>query len=247
MPIERTERVAIRDATDRVLVGADHVARRRAAVRSRGDGRLCGHRRGHVRRQRAGAASAALRRPASSPARSRATSPSRRRTCVEIATGAPLPDGADAVVMVEETESHRRPTCGILLAGLPEAARRPARRRHRRRPDGAEPGDLLNPSRIGALAAIGVAEVEVYARPRVAILSTGNEVVEPGQPLGAGQIYDINRFTLASVIDLHGGVADRLPDGRRTHLGDADAGARRRARRGRRSCSPAAARSASAT
>ena len=55
---------------------------------------------------------------------------------------------------------------------------------------------MLNPSRIGALAAIGVLDVEVFAQPRVAILSTGNEIVEPGQPLGPGQIYDINRFTL---------------------------------------------------
>ena len=46
-------------------------------------------------------------------------------------------------------------------------------------------GDVLNPSRIGALAALGVLEVEVYAQPRVAILSTGNEVVDPGQPLEA--------------------------------------------------------------
>ena len=50
----------------------------------------------------------------------------------------------------------------------------------------ARAGDVLNPSRVGALAAIGVVDVDVFARPRVAILSTGNEIVEPGQPLGAG-------------------------------------------------------------
>src|SRR5262245_25430767 len=82
-----------------------------------------------------------------------------------------------------------------------------------------EPGDVLNPSRIGALAAVGLTEIQVYARPRVAIVSTGNEIVEPGQPLQPGQIYDINRYTLASIIDAHGGVAvpyplvgDRLED-----------------------------------
>jgi molybdenum cofactor synthesis domain-containing protein len=73
------------------------------------------------------------------------------------------------------------------------------------------PGDLLTPSRIGALAAAGVTVVSVYARPRIAILSTGNEIVEPGQALQPGQIYDINRFTLASVIDAHGGVAVPYP------------------------------------
>ena len=72
-------------------------------------------------------------------------------------------------------------------------------------------GDVLNPSRIGALAAIGALEVDVFARPRIAILSTGNEIVEPGQPLGPGQIYDINRFTLGAIVPSHGGVPVILP------------------------------------
>jgi molybdenum cofactor synthesis domain-containing protein len=69
-------------------------------------------------------------------------------------------------------------------------------------------GDLVNPSRLGALAAIGCADVRVYARPRVAILSTGNEIVQPGSPLGPGQIYDVNRFTLDAIITANGGVPD---------------------------------------
>jgi molybdenum cofactor synthesis domain-containing protein len=72
-------------------------------------------------------------------------------------------------------------------------------------------GDLLTPSRIGALAAIGALDIDVFARPRLAILSTGNEIVEPGGALGPAQIYDINRFTLASIITLHGGVPVILP------------------------------------
>jgi molybdenum cofactor synthesis domain-containing protein len=68
-------------------------------------------------------------------------------------------------------------------------------------------GDLLNPGRIGALAAIGQPDIQVYERPRVAILSTGNEVVEPGEPLAPGQIFDVNRFTLAAIVGAHGGVA----------------------------------------
>jgi molybdenum cofactor synthesis domain-containing protein len=67
-------------------------------------------------------------------------------------------------------------------------------------------GDMLTPSRVGALAAIGRAELVAYARPRVAILSTGNEVVDPGRPLEAGQVYDVNRFTLAAIVAAHGGV-----------------------------------------
>jgi len=80
-------------------------------------------------------------------------------------------------------------------------------------------GEVLNASRVGAIAALGRAHVEAYARPRVAILSTGNEIVEPGQPLQPGQIYDINRFTVAAVVAAHGGVpvphrtaADTIPD-----------------------------------
>ena len=68
--------------------------------------------------------------------------------------------------------------------------------------------DVLTPSRVGALAAIGCAGVEAYARPRVAILSTGNEVIEPGQTLGPGQIFDVNRFTLAAIVSAHGGVPE---------------------------------------
>src|SRR5262249_20992873 len=66
-------------------------------------------------------------------------------------------------------------------------------------------GHVLTPSRIGALAAIGVTDVEVYAKPRVAILSTGNEIVEPGRSLAPGQIFDVNRYTLGAVVSTHGG------------------------------------------
>jgi molybdopterin molybdotransferase len=126
-------------------------------------------------------------------------------TAVEIATGAPMPPGADAVVMVEETEE----------AGEDVRVLTPVYPRQNVGRQGADimvgqaviaEGDVLNPSRIGALAALGVADVEVYARPTVAILSTGNEIVDPGQQLQPGQIYDINKFTLSTIIQEHGGV-----------------------------------------
>jgi molybdopterin molybdotransferase len=132
-------------------------------------------------------------------------------TCIEIATGAPLPEGADAVVMVEETEKGADDEICVLTPVYP---RQNVGRK------GADitvgqalfaVGDLLNPSRIGVLAATGVTTVEVFEKPTIAILSTGNEIVEPGQPLRPGQIYDINRFTLASIIDAHGGVAVPYP------------------------------------
>ena len=130
--------------------------------------------------------------------------------CIEIATGAPMPAGADAVVMVEETE-RAGDNVSVLTPVYPR------QNVGRRAADIAignvvvAAGQVLNPSRIGALAALGTRDVEVYARPTIAILSTGNEIANPGQPLGPGQIYDINRFTLETIIRQHGGVGVPLP------------------------------------
>ena len=139
--------------------------------------------------------------------------------CTEIATGAPVPAGADSVVMVEETEkdpggavrvfSPVYPGQNVTKQGADILAGQAV----------LSAGDVLNPSRIGAIAALGVLEVEVYAQPRVAILSTGNEVADPGQPLKPGHIYDINKFTLSAILREHGAVPvpyptapDNVPD-----------------------------------
>jgi molybdenum cofactor synthesis domain-containing protein len=125
-------------------------------------------------------------------------------TCAEIATGAPMPAGADAVVMVEETA---RSGDEIQIFTATTAGHHVARR-------GVDigvgdrvvsAGEWLSPSRIGALAAVGCIDAEVFAKPRVAILSTGNEVAEPGCALEPGQIFDVNRFTLGAIVSLHGG------------------------------------------
>ena len=127
--------------------------------------------------------------------------------CVEIATGAPMPDGADAVVMVEETEKGADGRVRVFSPVYPgqNVGRRAADISAGQLLAG--PGTVLNPSRVGSLTAVGISELEVFARPRVAILSTGNEVVEPGVPLRPGQIYDINRYTLSAIVEEHGGVA----------------------------------------
>jgi molybdopterin molybdotransferase len=133
------------------------------------------------------------------------TQPVGSRECTEIATGAPMPDGADAVVMVEETEKDAG---GRIRVFAPVYPGQNVGRQGADIKIGAavfEPGTVLNPSRIGALAALGYVDVEVYARPRIAILSTGNEVTDPGEPLKPGQIYDINKFTLCTIIREHGG------------------------------------------
>ncbi len=126
--------------------------------------------------------------------------------CAEIATGAPMPAGADAVVMVEETASAGPDLVQVFTAVTPGQN---VGRRGQDIVQGhqvLQPGQLLNASRVGALAALGVDVVDVYARPRVAILSTGNEIVAPGQPLAPGQIHDINSFTLSAVVAEHGGT-----------------------------------------
>jgi molybdenum cofactor synthesis domain-containing protein len=204
-PIERTERVSIRDANNRVLaidvVSAydvppfDRAAMDGYAVIAEdtfGAGRYDARTLRCIEKVHTGQV----------PSRQLS-----RGECVEIATGAPMPAGADAVVMVEETEKADSTTVRIFTPVYP--------RQHvgARAADikAGQPlltrGSLLNPSRIGALAATGARDVEVFARPRVAIMSTGNEIVEPGQPLEPGQIYDINQFTLSAVIGAHGGVA----------------------------------------
>jgi molybdopterin molybdotransferase len=132
-------------------------------------------------------------------------------TCAEIATGAPLPRGADAVVMVEETAPRSSSDDGrvqIFAAAAPgqNIGRQGADIRQGDRVVAA--GSLITASRVGALAAVGCTSVAVFERPRVAILSTGNEVVDPGQRLEPGQIFDVNRFTLAAIVSSHGGVPE---------------------------------------
>jgi molybdenum cofactor synthesis domain-containing protein len=126
--------------------------------------------------------------------------------CVEIATGAPMPEGADAVVMVEETEKDEAADVRIFSPVYP--GQNVGRQGADIQAGQAlfEAGTVLNPSRVGSLAAIGAVHVEVYQKPSLAILSTGNEIIEPGRPLAPGQIYDINRFTLSAIIREHGGV-----------------------------------------
>ncbi len=130
-----------------------------------------------------------------------------------IATGGMVPRGADAVVMVEDTEARevdgrtlievRRPTAVgqfISFAGSDIARGETVLRA----------GQLLTAREIGMLAAVGAATVEVYRRPEVAIISTGDEIVAPGQPIRPGQVYDSNAAILAAAVEEAGGVARAL-------------------------------------
>lgn len=122
---------------------------------------------------------------------------------VEISTGAPIPKGSNAVVMVEYTSVRDRlqvyrsvvPGENIMASGADMMAGELVLRM----------GDVLTPREMGVLAALGRKSVKVYKRPKVAILSTGNEIVQPGEFLPYGKIYDINGRTLADSVAENGG------------------------------------------
>ncbi len=131
--------------------------------------------------------------------------------CVRLFTGSPLPRGADAVVMQEDTRleaADRVLVCDAVEPG--ESVRR--RGTDVRRGDLlAEAGEVLNAGKVGLLAATGVESVSVGRRPRVALLATGSELREAGQPLAAGQIYESNRLTLAALVRRAGGLPKLMP------------------------------------
>jgi molybdopterin molybdotransferase len=122
---------------------------------------------------------------------------------VRIMTGAPMPRGADTVYPQEAVERD----AGRVRVGR---AAKGANVRLRGEDIQAgsiviERGSVLRPQELGLIASLGQWQVLVHRRPRVALLSTGDEVVEPGTPRKAGQIYDANRFTLRGSIEQWGG------------------------------------------
>ncbi|HMB51448.1 MAG TPA: molybdopterin biosynthesis protein, partial [Natronoarchaeum rubrum] len=136
----------------------------------------------------------------------------------EISTGAVMPDGADAMVPVERTDMDQEgddvlvrtavaPGDNVMFAGADVAAGERA----------LGPGTQITPRDIGLLSALGVDEVPVRAKPRVGIVSTGDELVRPGEDLASerGEIYDVNSYTIAAGVEDAGGEAVLYP-----HAGD---------------------------
>ncbi|MCE9682850.1 molybdopterin molybdotransferase MoeA [Halomonas alkalisoli] len=138
--------------------------------------------------------------------------------CVRITTGAPLPAGADTVIMREQIEYQE----GRVRVAHPDAVRRGQNVRLAgediaRGAVALAAGTRLGAAELGLLASLGMAQALVRRRPRVAVFSTGDEVTAPGKPLPAAGIFDANRFSLAGLIAEHGGeVCDLgiLPDDR---------------------------------
>jgi len=125
-------------------------------------------------------------------------------TAAEIVTGAPVPQGADAVVMLEYAVQkddkiliYRPVVMGenVMKAGSDIRKGETILKR----------GQTLSSREIGVLAALGWTRVDVYQQPRVAVISTGAEIAEPGKPLPPGKIYDINAYTLSAAVSECGG------------------------------------------
>jgi len=138
---------------------------------------------------------------------------------VRIMTGAPMPPGSDAVVPFEETDEplrgvNERPQKGGTVRVL-KAANVAANIRFRAEDVRAgnvviPAGRVVRASEVGVLASMGVSDVTVYRRPVVAILSTGDEITEPGQPLLPGRIYDANASSVAALVRKYGGIPKLL-------------------------------------
>ncbi|MBI2264199.1 MAG: molybdopterin molybdotransferase MoeA [Armatimonadetes bacterium] len=124
-------------------------------------------------------------------------------SCVQIATGAPIPSGADTVVPVEET--RREGESVLFFKEIQTGSHIIRKGEDIKKSSAVFPSETwLSPARVGALAALGFEKVEVFARVRTAIAPTGPEVIRPGRPLGPGQVYDINTFSLRSLLHAHG-------------------------------------------
>ena len=161
---------------------------------------------------------------------------------VRIMTGAPIPPGADSVVPFEETDEYgpsptsdedlsTRTSVRIDVAANPGANIRDAGEDIRDGQTVLPAGTIIGPAQIGVLASLGLDRVPVYRRPVVAILSTGDELLRPGQLLQPGKIYDSNAFSLAAQVQSFGGIPRVLDVARdtvealttRIHEGLADA------------------------
>ena len=136
-----------------------------------------------------------------------------RGEAVAVYTGAPIPKGADAVVRVEDT--RREGDEVLLFAPASPKDIRPKGDDLRRGEVYLRRGDLLTPGRLGLAAAMGHPRLKVFRKPRVGILSTGDEVVEPGEPLPFGGVYNSNAYSLLGLVLEAGGepvLLGKVPD-----------------------------------
>lgn len=149
-------------------------------------------------------------------------------SCIRIMTGAPIPAGAAAVVMQEQTESS---DSGVRILAPVNAGQniRLAGEDIRQGASVLEPGVKLGAAELPLLASLGIGEVRVLRKLRVAVFSTGDELQPVGEPLAPGQIYDTNRFAVRLMLDMLGcevfdlGIIKDQPEALRAAFLQADA------------------------
>jgi molybdopterin molybdotransferase len=142
-------------------------------------------------------------------------------TAIRIMTGAPLPEGADAVVRFEDTDEVNRKSSGGNLSQIGILCQAKKGLNVRGRGEDIAKGDLilkkgrvLRPQEIGVLASLGRSTALVIRRPVVAILATGDELIGVDQPLAPGKIHDSNNYTIAAEVSRYGGIPKILGIGR---------------------------------
>ena len=125
-----------------------------------------------------------------------------------IMTGAPVPDGANAVVPFEDTDENQsksKEKIGIKIDVVDFENIRKCGEDISEGDKVITKGTEITPAVVGVLASIGYDQIEVYRKPKIGILSTGNELIEPGEKLEKGKIYNSNSSTIASLTEQYGG------------------------------------------
>lgn len=189
-PVTETETIALQDALDRILA---HPVTATINVPAHANSAMDGY------ALRAADSDQSLQLIGTSLAGHPFTGELTPGTCVRIMTGALIPAGADCVVMQENTQAQ-----GETIT--PTQSARPGENIRKRGEDITEgdqvlsKGKRLGPVDIGLLASLGIHQVSVYRRLRVAVLSTGDELTPPGLALPAGNIYDSNRYAIIAVL-----------------------------------------------
>ncbi|MBO3800330.1 MAG: molybdenum cofactor biosynthesis protein [Candidatus Brockarchaeota archaeon] len=130
--------------------------------------------------------------------------------CIQVSTGCMMPLGSDSVIMYEHTESNKNEVI-IYRPVHPWENVSKKGSDIRKGEKVIDVGEVITPAKIGVLAALGFETVRVFGKPNVAVIPTGSELVEIGNPLEGTKIYDVNSHTLISVIKLNGGNPVKFP------------------------------------